>query len=315
MKIGSVEIKGKVFLAPMCDVTNLPFRLVCKKYGAAVVYTEMIFADAYLFENKKTFKRAKILDIERPVGVQLVGSSIEKLVSVAKKVEKEIKPDLIDINFGCPAYNVIKTGSGSAILQDFELFKKIVFEISNSINIPLTCKMRILKNDSDTVKAAKIIQDNGAKALAVHGRTARQGYTGKANWEIIKKIKSQLKIPVILNGDVVDEKSAKVALSLGVDAVMIGRAAIGNPYIFKKINHYFKTGTKLNESNLTDKINVLLETIELCKKHDYLDVINTKILTNNAVKGYEKSKEIKRAINQAKSVEQIEQILYQNLKV
>jgi tRNA-dihydrouridine synthase B len=309
MKIGSVKIKGNVFLAPMCDVTSLPFRLICKKYGASMMYTEMIFADAYLFENKKTIKRAKILDIERPVGVQLVGSSIEKLTKAAKKVELEIKPDLIDINFGCPAYNVIKTGSGSAILNDLKLLETLVLKLSNSIKIPLTCKMRILKEDKLTLKAAKIIQDSGAKALTIHGRTARQGYSGKANWKIIKKIKQELKIPVILNGDILDEDSAQLAMSLGVDAIMIGRAAIGNPFIFKKINHYFKTGNKLSEPELSQKINVLLEIIKLCEEHDYIDITNIKILTNNAVKGYSSSKEIKREINKSKSINKIQNIL------
>jgi len=307
--IGDVQINGKVFLAPMCDVTSLPFRLICKRYGAAVVYTEMIFTDAYLFKNKKTLKRIKILDEERPVGVQLVGSSIEKLVETAKRVEKEIKPDLIDINFGCPAYNVIKTGSGSAILRDLELLGKIVNELSYSIKIPLTCKMRILNEESMTIKAAQIIERSGAKALTVHGRTAKQGYRGKADWKIIKKIKEKLKIPVILNGDVVDEDSASRALKLGVDAIMVGRAAIGNPFIFKRINHFLKTGIKLDEFEVLQKISTLIEIIQICKEHDYVDITNLKILTNNAVKGYEGSKELKRIINKSSSIEQIEKIL------
>ena len=157
MNIGNLEINGNLFLAPMSGITSLPFRLMCKKYGAAVVYSEMINADAIIHENKKTLKRAYFLEQERPIGVQLVGSNIDVLKKAVRKVE-ELKPDFIDINFGCPAYNVIKIGSGAAILKDFEFLGKLLRTLSKSTKLPLTCKMRISSNDQRTIQAAKIIE-------------------------------------------------------------------------------------------------------------------------------------------------------------
>jgi len=306
MDIGRLKIKGKVILAPMCEVTFLPFRLLCKKYGAAIVYTEMIYADAYLYENIKTQKRSRFLDEERPIGIQIVGSSVEKLVLAAKKIEKELGPDIIDINFGCPAYNVIKTGSGSAIIRDIDKLHKIVNSISGSIKTPLTCKMRILHDDSLTIQATKIIEKAGAKALTVHGRTAKQGYSGRANWDIIKKIKKELSIPVILNGDIIDEESAKWAFDdTGCDAIMIGRAAIGDPYLFKRINHFLATGNKLNAQTFSEKRDVFIEIVKSSLKYGYENIYSLKLLAHNFTKGYPGASTIRKKITECNTLDEI----------
>jgi tRNA-dihydrouridine synthase B len=305
MRLGNLEIKGKLFLAPMCNVTALPFRVLCKKYGAAVVYSEMIHADAYLMESEKTRKRAVFLDEERPVGLQLTGSSPELVIKAAVKAEKEYKPDLIDINIGCPAYNVIKSGGGSALLKEPEKLKKLITGLSKSISAPLTCKIRILQDDDSTIKIARIIEKAGAKAITVHGRTAKQRYSGKANWEAIKKVKKSIGIPVILNGDVRDEMSAEKALKTGCDAIMIGRAAIGNPFLFKRIKSFLETGEMLPSQDIKEKMKDFSEFVSLCRKYDYLNIIYIKMQAENFAKGFVGAAGIRKKISDCKSIEEI----------
>ncbi|MEM3374484.1 MAG: tRNA dihydrouridine synthase DusB [Candidatus Woesearchaeota archaeon] len=303
--IGNLEIKGILILAPMCNVTSLPFRLICKKYGASLVYSEMIHSEAFLQESDKSYKKAFFLNKEKPIGVQLSGSCVDSLVKAAKKVEKILKPDLIDLNIGCPAYSVIKCGAGSELLKDKNKIKEIVSKISSSIKIPLTCKIRILNDEKETIEIAKLIEKNGAKALTVHGRTQKQGYSGKANWQIIKKIKSLLKIPVILNGDVKDEESAKKALETNVDALMIGRAAIGNPFVFKRINYFLETGKKLPKQTFTDKINDFKEFVNLCEKYNYLNITYIKFQATNFAKEFTGASLLRDKISKAKDYKEI----------
>ena len=294
----------KLYLAPMSNITNLPFRLMCKKYGADVVFSEMINADAIIHENKKTLKRAYFLDEERPIGVQLVGSDITKLRKALKIVEKTL-PDFIDINFGCPAYNVIKIGSGSAILKDLDFLEKLVKELSILSKLPLTCKMRISAADKKTIKAAKIIEKSGCKVLTIHGRTVKQKYSGKANWDVIKKIKKELKIPVILNGDVKDGESAEKALRTKCDGLMIGRASIGNPFVFKEIKTYLKTG-KIIKQDLKEKAEDFLEYLALCKKYDYLHITAIKMQAQYFTKGF-CSGQTRKKIAEFKTIDDIEE--------
>jgi tRNA-dihydrouridine synthase B len=305
MRIGKTEIKGNVFLAPMCNVTALPFRVLCKRYGAALIYSEMIHADAYLRNSEKTHKRVAFLYEERPIGLQLTGSSTELVIKAAAKAEKELKPDIIDINIGCPAYNVIKTGGGSALLKDSDKLKKLVFGIVKTIKVPLTCKIRILPDDDSTIKIARLIEKSGAKAITIHGRTAKQRYSGKANWNVIKKVKQAVKIPVILNGDVKDEKSAEAALKTGCDAIMIGRAAIGNPFLFKRITHYLETRETLPIQTIKEKMKDFSEFIRLCKKYDYLSLIYVKMQAENFAKGFIGASEIRKKISECKNIEEI----------
>ncbi|MCM2325929.1 MAG: tRNA dihydrouridine synthase DusB [Candidatus Woesearchaeota archaeon] len=308
MLIGPLDIRGKVVLAPMCEVTKLPFRLICKRYGAAIVYTEMIHADAYIMGAERTKKRAMVLEEERPVGIQIVGSSLEKLKKAAVMIEKDLKPDILDINIGCPAYNVMKTGSGSALLKDLDKLSEIVRELSSSVKIPFTCKIRVLEKDEDTLKAAGMIEKSGAAALTVHGRTARQGYSGKANWDIIRKIKQQAKIPIILNGDITDEASASNALeTTGCDAVMIGRAAIKNPFIIKQISHFLDTGEAL-KNTFQDKLKDYEEIISLYERYGIDDLTALKLLAQNFTKGEVKGSIFRRRISEAKTIDEIKAV-------
>ncbi len=310
MKIDNVKLDGKLILAPMSGITNLPFRLLCKKYGVALVYSEMINADAYLYENEKTQKRVFFLDEERPVGIQLMGSDVDKLKEAAVKIEKQLKPDLIDINIGCPAYNVMKTGSGASLLRDPDKLSNLLKTLSSAIKIPLTCKIRITSNDKITISIARTIEKAGAKALTVHGRTVKQKYSGNANWEIIKKIKHELKIPVVLNGDIIDERSAEKAFSdTKCDAVMIGRAAIGNPYLFKRINHYLKTGELLEKQSLKERISVFTEFLNRCVKYNYLDVKSIKVQAQYFTKGFQGGKEVRSKISKLKNINEISLLL------
>lgn len=312
MVIKKLDFKKKLLLAPMSNITNLPFRLMCKKYGADFVYSEMINCDAYLMKNKKTEKRAYFFEKERPVGIQIFGSSIEKLTKAAKRIEKELNPDLIDINIGCPAYNVMKTGGGASLLKSPEIFQ-IIKSISSSITIPLTCKIRILSKDAETIKIAKLIEKSGAKALCVHGRTAKQGYSGKANWNIIKKIKKELKIPIILNGDIIDEFSAKKAFEeTKCDSIMIGRAAIGNPYLFKKIKYYLKNGKILKEKTIQSKLKDFFEYIQLCEKNNFLDLVVIKTQATQFIKTYKGARKLRAEISSCKNIEQLKLVLNSN---
>ena len=306
IRIGNITA-GVLFLAPMSNVTNLPFRIMCKHYGADVVYSEMINADAYLMESPKTGKRAFFLESERPIGVQMFGSDEHILAKAAKKIEHDLKPDLIDINIGCPAYTVMKTGAGAKLLCEPEKIGSLVEKMASAIKIPLTCKIRIMGEDA-TIDVAKIIQRSGAKALTVHGRTPKQRYSGKANWEIIKNVKKSLKIPVILNGDVIDEDSAKQAfVKTGCDAIMIGRGAIGNPFLFKRISHFLKTSEHLDKQTLKEYASSFLEYLTLCEKYGYTNMSAIKMQAQNFIKGFSGVKSRRIKIVSCKTVAEIKE--------
>ncbi len=316
MNVGNLKIKGKLLLAPMSDITNLPFRILCRKYGASLVYTEMINCDAYIMENNKTNKRAKFLDIERPIAVQIFGSSVEKLTKASKLIEKQLKPDIIDINIGCPAYDVMKIGGGASLLNTPKKLQEIVKNISENISIPLTCKIRVLQDEKDTIHIAKLIERNGAKLITVHGRTAKQGYSGKSNWKIIKKIKRKLHIPVVLNGDVIDGTSAKKALvETGCDALMIGRAAIKNPKIFSSINNYLENGIEDSKLSFQEKMDLLIEYINLSKKYEYTNYNVIRNIAFNFVKGYKNSSNLRKEISKTKNYNELIKICRENSKL
>jgi len=296
----------------MCNITDLPFRLLCKKYGAALTYSEMIFGDAYLQESERSKKRAYFLEEERPIGIQITGTTTEKIVEASKKIEEELNPDIIDINVGCPSYNVINSGGGGALLKHPEKLSDLVKKLCSSVKTPITCKIRLTDDLEKTIWLAKSIEKAGASALTVHGRTVKQKYSGKADWNIIKKIKNELKIPVILNGDVKDEESTKKALTFsGCNAVMIGRAAIGNPYLFKRITHYLETGQKL-EKNLFRRIEIFEEYTKLCKKYGYENLGKIKTVAENLMKGFEGGARIRKKISGANSIIEIKKILEEN---
>jgi tRNA-U20-dihydrouridine synthase len=250
MKIGNIDLgKYPVFLAPMEDVTDPAFRLMCKRFGADMVYTEFVSSDALIRSVNKTTQKLTICDEERPVAIQIYGRDVETMSEAARIVE-EAQPDILDINFGCPVKRVAGKGAGAGMLQNIPLMLEITREVVKAVNIPVTVKTR-LGWDADhkiIVELAEQLQDCGIAALTIHGRTRAQMYTGQADWTLIREVKEnpRMHIPIIGNGDVTNAEAAKEGFEhYGVDAVMIGRGSIGRPWIFREVKHYLNTGELL----------------------------------------------------------------------
>lgn len=276
MKIAGKEVGERpLILAPMEDVTNPPFRKFCKRYGADWLYSEFVSADALVRSVNKSLKKLTIDDSERPVTIQIYGRYIDSMVEAAKIVE-QVQPDFIDINFGCPVKRVAQKGAGAGMLRDVPLMVEMTSQIVKAVNIPVTAKTR-LGWDSDHIiieDIAERLQDVGIHALAIHGRTRAQMYTGEADWEPICRVKEnpRIKIPILGNGDINSPEKVKEAFEkYGVDGVMIGRATIGRPWIFRQIKHYLETGEILPELPVSEQIEIIKEQILLSV--DWLDEI------------------------------------------
>ena len=259
-KIGNVQMENPFVLAPMAGVTDLPFRTLCKEQGAGLICMEMVSAKAISFHNKNTEALMEINPSEHPVSLQLFGSEPELMAEVAKSIEE--RPfDILDINMGCPVPKVVNNGEGSALLKKPDLIVEIVKKVSSAIKKPLTVKVRIgFENEPvDIVEIAKRVEDAGAAAIAVHGRTRQQYYSGVADWDAIRRVKEAVSIPVIGNGDVDSPKKAEALIKeTGCDAVMIGRAVRGNPWIFRELNHYFTTGEILERPSVQEVREMIL---------------------------------------------------------
>ena len=268
MKIGDIELKGTpLFLAPMEDVTYKSFRWMCKKFGADVMYTEFISSEALVRDIKKTKDKMILFDFDRPVAIQIYGHNIDSMVRAAQ-VAEEWNPDFIDINFGCPMKKIIRHGAGAAMLQNLPKMQKMAAEIVKAVNIPVTAKTRLGWTESDTpiMEAAERLQDAGIAALAIHGRTRDQLYTGKADWTLIGEVKNnpKIQIPIIGNGDINSAEKAKYLLDkTGVDALMIGRGTIGRPWLFREVKYYLETGKLLPSPNVAEVVEILKEQIRM----------------------------------------------------
>ena len=264
MKIGNVNLENNIFLAPMAGITDLQFRLICKENGVGLVYTEMVSAKALLYNDDKTKLLLKTCKKEKPLAVQIFGSDLEAIAYASKYVSEFA--DIVDINMGCPAPKVVKNGDGSKLLLDLDLIKQIVETAVNNSKVPVTVKMRTGWDSEHivAVEAAKIIEQAGASAITVHGRTRSQFYSGEADWNIIKKVKESVKIPVIGNGDIQSGQDAKIALEYSnVDAIMIGRAAFGNPWIFRETIEYLNNGKYIERPTKEERLNTILRHLDL----------------------------------------------------
>jgi len=266
MQIGnSIFPQYPLFLAPMEDVTDPAFRLLCKEFGADLVYTEFISADALIRNVKRTEQKLTIFEGERPVAIQLYGREPEAM-SEAAKIAESANPEIIDLNFGCPVKKVAGKGAGSGLLRDIPKMLKITSEVVKSVNVPVTAKTRLGWDDNSKVivELAEQLQDCGIKALAIHGRTRAQMYTGEADWSLIGEVKNnpRMHIPIIGNGDVTTPERARECFDrYGVDAVMIGRASIGKPWIFKEIKYYLQTGELLSGMPVSEQFEIIKKQV------------------------------------------------------
>ena len=267
MKIGDLELrKNPLLLAPMEDVTDPSFRLLCKKYGADLMYTEFVSADALIRSIEKTQRKLKIFDEERPVGIQLYGKDIDAMVEAAK-IAEDANPELIDINYGCPVKKIATKGAGAGMLRDIPKMIEMTSKIVQAVKLPVTVKTR-LGWDEDSkviVDVAEKLQDTGIKALTIHGRTRAQMYNGEADWTLIGEVKNnpRMHIPIIGNGDLTSPQKAKLYLNkYGVDALMIGRPSIGRPWIFKEVRHYLDTGNLLDPPKIPKHVEMIREHLK-----------------------------------------------------
>ena len=308
LKIGNVELENNLILAPMAGVTNLPFRIVCKDYGAGMVCTEMASAKAMFHNDQKTKRLFNTEGEKRPISFQVFGSELESMAYAVKYMSDFA--DIIDINMGCPAPKVVKNGDGSKLLLDLKKAQEIIETAVKNSKVPVTVKFRKGwdKENIVAVDIAQIAEQAGASAVTIHGRTRSEFYTGKADWDIIKKVKQSVNIPVIGNGDIVDEETAlQMFEQTGVDGIMIGRGSFGNPWIFRNIKYYLETGEKLPQPTNNEKLEVMEKHIELAVKEKGEDVAIKELRKHIAwyTKNLKNSSEFRNSINKVEKKEEL----------
>lgn len=312
-KIGKVEMENPFVLAPMAGVTDLPFRRLCKEQGAGLICMEMVSAKAISFHNKNTEALMEIAPEEHPVSMQLFGSEPELMAEVARSIEE--RPfDILDINMGCPVPKVVNNGEGSALLKDPDRIVQIVKAVSSAISKPVTVKLRIgFENvPVDIVDIARRTEDAGAQAIAIHGRTRQQYYSGKADWDAIRRVKEAVSIPVIGNGDVDSPLKAEAMIKeTGCDAVMVGRAVRGNPWIFRELNHYFAAGELLERPSVEEIREMILRhaRAQIDLKGEFTGIREMRKHVAWYTSGMRHSAGLRRESNQISSYEELEKLL------
>ena len=315
-KIGNIDLGNfPLLLAPMEDVSDPPFRAVCKKNGVDLMYTEFISSEGLIRDAAKSLKKLDIFDEERPIGVQIFGSDIDHM-SEATRVASSVLPDLIDINYGCPVKNVACRGAGASLLQDIPKMVKMTAAVVKSTHLPVTVKTRLGWDDKtkNIELVAEQLQDVGIQALTIHGRTRAQMYKGEADWTLIREVKKnpRIRIPIFGNGDIDSpEKALQNRLEFGVDGIMIGRASIGNPWIFREVKHFMDTGCHLPGPDLVERIATcrfhLMESLKW--KGDKLGIFEMRRHYSNYFHGIPRIKEYRQKLVQAGNLEEIDEIL------
>lgn len=320
-KIGNVEIKNKVVLAPMAGISNSAYRTIIKEMGAGLIVAEMVSDKAIMYGSKKTVDMLYMTDFERPISQQIFGSDKESFVIAAKYIYENMKPDIIDINMGCPVPKVaISSQAGSALLKDPDKVYEIVKSVVEAVSIPVTVKIRSGwdENSINAVEIAKVVEKAGASAITVHPRTRKQGYSGSANWNIIKEVKKSVNIPVIGNGDIKSCYDAKKMLDqTGCDAIMIGRGVLGNPWLIRECVDYLESGIEPKEVTREEKIDMIKRHLNLLMQTKPYKVALLEIRSHAAwyLKGIPNTKELKEAIFKFNNHEELIKLLDEYLTI
>ena len=319
-KIGNIEIKNNVVLAPMAGISNSAYRTIIKEMGCGLIYAEMVSDKAITYGSQKTIDMLYMTDFERPISQQIFGSDKESFVTSAKYIYENMKPDIIDINMGCPVPKVaVRAQAGSALLKSPEKVYEIVKAVKDAVPCPVTVKIRSGwdENSINAVEIAKTIEKAGADAIAVHPRTRAQGYSGKANWNIIKEVKENVNIPVIGNGDILTCYDAKRMLEeTGCDAIMIGRGVLGNPWLIKECIEYLEDKKEPKEVSVEEKINMIKYHIELLRKTkcDKLALLEIRSHASWYLKGIKNSSKLRTDICKAKNIEELLNLIEEFLR-
>ena len=313
--IKDILITPPIVLAPMAGISNTSYRKIVKEMGAGLIYAEMVSSNALTYGNEKTWKLLKMSEEERPIAQQIFGSDVNTFVNAAKLVEEKMHPDIIDINMGCPVPKVaLRAQAGSALLKDPEKIREIVSAVVQAVSVPVTVKIRSGWDEDhiNAVKVAKVCESAGASAIAIHARTRKQGYSGKADWKIIKDVKESVSIPVIGNGDIDSPKKALAMLQeTGCDGIMIGRAAIGNPWLFKECKEYLENGVLIPKPTNEEKIEMIKYHYHLLKedKNEKAALLEIRTHALAYLKGMPESKHYKELICKSKTEDEFLNIL------